>query len=88
MLIHGGGAGPRLWRDYASCHYMGGSRHAADAVFGNLTRHTIDPAFAWYMRSFGKAAEGDGHGAREYLEKAVRLDPGEPIYREALQSFR
>ncbi len=77
-------AGANYRRDfgYALCRL--GELKEADQVFARMIRRKQLPGFAWYMRHFIALQEGRQADARADLAEAIRLEPANAEYREAM----
>jgi tetratricopeptide (TPR) repeat protein len=76
-----------VWRDYAYCLYVAGHYDEALNTLDTMDRKGLDPAFVCYMRHFYALRQGETTTAQLFLERAVKLEPDEPIYRAACSNL-
>jgi pentatricopeptide repeat protein len=77
-------AGVNYLRDFGYALFRLGQYREADKVFARMVRRNLLPGFAGYMRHFIALEEGRSADARRFLGEAIKAEPGNREYREAL----
>ena len=77
--------GANYLRDFGYALFRLGRLEEADQVFARLIRRNLLPGFAWYLRSFIASEQGRSADARNCLAAAIKAEPGNAEYRDALQ---
>jgi hypothetical protein len=78
-------AGANYLRDFGYALFRSARFEEADRIFVRMIRRNLLPGFAWYMRHAIALQEKRYADARTDLAKAIKLEPGNVEYREALK---
>jgi len=76
--------GANYLRDFGYALFRSGQFAEADRIFTRMIRRNLLPGFAWYMRHAIALQEKRYADARNDLAEAIKLEPGNSEYREAL----
>jgi tetratricopeptide (TPR) repeat protein len=77
------GASANHWRDYGYALYCTRNFAEARRVFARMIRNRMQPGFAAYMNHYLALEEFDVAAARDWLARALALEPGNPAYLSA-----
>jgi hypothetical protein len=77
--------GENYWRDYGFALFRVGELKEADRVFASMIRKKMLPGFASFMRHHIALQEGRSAEARKLLDEALKLEPANQQFLDALK---